>query len=160
MFGHWYIVADQRTVRIFTEKPMAARPPRAAGRASLRSFELVKKINNPLGKAKTRDLLHQERGIGVKSLGHFGTSARYAETKRRNPHEEAAIQFAKNVVDFLQHERIEKNFTDLTVIAEPRFLGKLRSAMNEKLERQVTRWVRKDLQKATSAQLAAFLTKS
>lgn len=160
MFGHWYIVADQRTVRIFTEKPPTERPPRADDRARPRAFQMVKKIENPLGKVKTRDLVHQERGIGVKSLGRVGTSARYAETKRRNPHEEAAIQFAKNVVDFLHHERMDKNFTDLTVIAEPRFLGKLRSAMDEKLERQVARWVRKDLQKATSAQLTAFLTKS
>ena len=154
MFGHWYIVADQRIANIYTEVP------RTSGVRSVKNFKLIKAIENPLGTTKTRDLLHQEKGMGVKSLGHHGIAARYAETKRRDPHEEAAEQFAKEVVIFLQKERIKKSFQDLTIVAEPHFIGKLRSAMDRRIQNCVARWVRKDLQHVTRSRLADILTKS
>ncbi len=154
MFGHWYIVADQRIANIYTEVP------RTTGVRAVKKFRLIRAIENPLGTTKTRDLLHQEKGMGVKSLGHHGIAARYAETKRRDPHEEAAEQFAKEVVVFLQKELIKKSFQDLTIVAEPHFIGKLRSVMDQKIESCVARWVRKDLRHVTRTRLADILTKS
>lgn len=164
MFGHWYVVGNQRVVRVFSEiAPFEDEIPSDVARVmnprGVKKFKLIRAIENPLGRVKTRDLLHQEKGIGVRSLGHFGTSVRYAETKRQNPHEQAANQFARNVVGYLQKERQNKKFSDLTIIAEPHFLGKLRAAMDAPTERKVVQWIKKDLREVTPSRLADIFLK-
>ncbi len=151
MFGHWYVVANQRGARVLSEISNAANP------RGVKQFKLIRAFENPLGKLKTRELIHQEKGVGVKSLGRFGSFARYAEAKRRNPHELAAEQFARQIVEYLQKERRKKTFSDLIVVAEPHFLGKLRAAMNPPIERKVSKWIRKDLQKLSRARLTKML---
>jgi protein required for attachment to host cells len=81
----------------------------------------------------------------------------YSETKRHDPHEEAALQFAKKVTDFLESEYRKKKFKSLTVVAEPHFLGKLRAAMEPAVQEHVTEWIKKDLLKTPQKELVHFL---
>lgn len=142
---HWFAVASQKEVRIFI-------------RASDRSrIELIKTLTNPLGTVKKRDLIRKEAGRGAKSVGGHLGSTHYTEGKRHDPHEEAEIQFAKEIAQFLESERLKNSFSSLTVVAEPHFLGKIKAEMNDKLQESVTDWIKKDLQKTPQHELAGFI---
>jgi protein required for attachment to host cells len=143
MLIHWYVVANQDSVRVFSE--VEARIP----------LKLLKEIKNPIGRERKRALIRKEAGRGTKMAGrgvvHFRT------TKRSDPHEEAAIQFAAEVADYLKTERRKKSFDLLTVVAEARFLGKMKSALGEKFIRSGVDWVKKDLQKSRVKELSEAL---
>ncbi len=144
MLGHWFIVASQKTVTIFTEVSERNR------------LQQIKVFENPLGRERSRALIKKEAGHGTKSIGRTG-SVYYTEVKRHDPHEDAAIQFAKEIAHFLKSEYTKKKFNSLTVVAEPRFLGKIRSAMEPVVQATVIDWIKKDLQKIPQKKLAHFL---
>jgi protein required for attachment to host cells len=144
VFVHWFVVASQKEARVFV---------RTSDREQL---ELLKSLTNPLGAVKRRDLIRKEAGRGVKSAGRVG-SASYSEPKPHDPHDEAVIQFAKEISRFLESEKFKKNFESLTVVAEPNLLGKIRTEMGEDLRSSVTKWIKKDLQKTPQKALADFL---
>ena len=133
MFGHWYLVTNQKTAKVFTETTSRGR------------LVLLKQLENPLANVRNRDMVRRQAGMGIRSAGVGGTP--YSEKQRSDPHEEAAYQFAKEIMKFLDSEKRQKNFETITIIAEPRFLGKLRSAMSKNLSRVVLEWVQKDLLK-------------
>ena len=144
MFGHWFVVASQKTVYIFSE----------AGTGG--ELRLVKELDNPLGRERNRALIRKEAGRGIKTSGRVG-AVHYSERKRHDPHEEAAVQFAKKTVEFLESEERRGSFKSLTVAAEPRFLGKIKAAMRPETEKLVVEWLRKDLLKVPKADLARRL---
>jgi protein required for attachment to host cells len=144
MFTHWFAVASQKEVKIFIEVPEPKR------------IKLLKVFSNPLGHERNRTLIKKQAGRGVKSVGRMG-SVHYSETKKHDPHEEAVLQFAREFTNFLKMERQQGNFSLLTVVAEPHFLGKIRSAMGEKEKKLVIQWIKKDLQKAPQLQLLKVL---
>ncbi len=121
MLGHWFVVASQKTAKIFTEAPKGGQ------------LKLLKLFDNPLGRERNRALVGKQAGHGVKSMGRAG-AVRYSEPKRHEPHELAASQFARQIVQFLEEEKKKRNYESLTVIAEPHFLGKLRSEMKPRTE--------------------------
>lgn len=142
---HWFAVASQKEVRIFIKT------------SERRQIELVKTLTNPLGSVKKRDLIRKEAGRGAKSVGGRLGSTHYTEGKKHDPHEEAEIQFAKEIAQFLDSERLKNSFESLTVVAEPHFLGKLKAEMSDKLQESVTDWIKKDLQKTPQNELADFI---
>ena len=89
-------------------------------------------------------------------MGHWG-SVSYSQRKRRDPHEEAVAQFAREAVQFLEKELLKKNFQSLTLVAEPHLLGIIRAEMSASLKKTVTDWMKKDLQKTPKNKLASFL---
>ena len=141
---HWFVVASQKEARVFIK---------TSDRKQLR---LLKSLTNPLGTVKRRDLIRKKAGRGVKSIGRVG-SVSYSQPKRHDPHDEAVIQFAKEISQFLESERLNKNFESLTVVAEPHLLGKIRAVMGDYLNNSVTNWIKKDLQKTPKKELADFL---
>lgn len=81
MHGHWFVVTGQTAMKIYQQ----------AGTS--RQLELLMDIDNPLGRARNRELIKKKAGIGVKYVGH--ASVRHSETKRHDPHEEVISKFAK-----------------------------------------------------------------
>lgn len=141
---HWYIVANQKEVRIFVKE------------SERQQLKLLKILTNPLGREKRRALIRKQAGRGVRSVGHLG-SVHYSEPKRRDPHEVAVIQFAREVAQFLEKEKLKKSFKSLTVVAEPHLLGKLRTEMIGSLKASVSSWITKDLQKTPRRELVKML---
>ena len=141
---HWYVVASQKEARIFVKT------------SERQQLKLLKVLTNPLGGIKRRDLIRKQAGRGVKSIGHLG-SVHYSQPKRHDPHEEAVIQFSKEVAQFLQSEKLRKKFDSLTIVAEPHLLGKLRTEMKPNLQSVVIDWIKKDLQKTPKKELIDFL---
>jgi len=112
-------------------------------------------ILNLLGRERNRALVRKQAGRGVKSSGRG--AVHYSENKRHDPHEEAALQFAKMLTDFLECEHQRNNFKSLTIVAEPHFLGKLRGTMRPSIQETVTEWVKKDLLKTPQNKLVEIL---
>lgn len=141
---HWFVVASQKEARVFIK---------TSDRKQLR---LLKSLTNPLGTVKRRELIRKKAGRGVKSIGRVGAVS-YSNLKRNDPHDEAIIQFAKEISHFLESEKLKKNFDSLTVVAEPHLLGKIRTEMRDGLQSTVTDWIKKDLQKTPKKALTDFL---
>lgn len=141
---HWIVVSNQKEAKIFVKTNERQR------------LKLLEVLVNPLSGEKRSALIRKQAGRGVKSIGRI-CSISYSEPKRHDPLEEASIQFAKQFADFLQKEKFKNRFSSVTIVAEPRFLGKLRSVMSSKLKASVVEWIRKDLQKTPKAMLADSL---
>jgi len=141
---HWFVVASQKEVRIFVKS------------VDGKKIKLVETLTNPLGLEKRKAFIRKQPGQGVRSVGNTG-SIHYSEPKRSDPHEQATIQFAKAVCDYLKGEKLKKSFASLTVVAEPHLLGILRSEMDDAVENAVTNWIKKDLQNTPQIQLKKFL---
>ena len=69
MLAHWFIVASQKTVTIFTEVSDRNR------------LQQIKVFDNPLGRERNRNLIKKQAGHGTKSIGRIG-SVYYSEVKR------------------------------------------------------------------------------
>ncbi len=144
MIDHWYVVASQTTVKIFKE---------SNGKNKL---TLLQTFHNPLGRTRNRELVKKEAGMGIRSRGHLG-SVPYSKVSRSDPHDLIAIDFAKKIDVFLDQARLKNNYHSLTIIAEPHFLGKIRSSMKKETRKLVVDWVKKDLLKTPSNRLPDIL---
>jgi len=96
---------------------------------------------------------------GVVSEGGAGT-ARHVMDTGTSPHDEASKLFAHKVAEFLDHERSEGRLSQLIVVAEPRFLGRVRSEMSDGLKKITTCWVDRDLDKAPTSVLESTISRS
>ena len=141
---HWFVVASQREARVFIKT------------SDRRQFRLLKSLTNPLGTVKRRELIRKKAGRGVKSIGRIA-SVSYSEPRPHDPHDQANIQFAREISHFLETEKLKKKFESLTMVAEPHLLGKIRNEMKDELKGKVTSWIKKDLQKIPQTALAEFL---
>src|SRR6185437_13183338 len=80
----WIVVADRIEARIYREKP----------------FELVERVTNDLGREKNRALMTDKPGWSRSKLAQ--PSSTHSLTGEKNPHEEAAVQFARQLCRFLE----------------------------------------------------------
>lgn len=145
MLGHWYIIASQKQVKIIVKT------------SDGEHVRLVKKITNSIGGVRNRRLFKKRAGMGIKSMGSRGV-VRYLESKSNDPHEAVALHFAKEINRYLEREFHNKSFRYLSIVAEPHFLGKIRSTMSKTLLSVVLGWIKKDLQKTPQAKLIGFLS--
>jgi len=81
----------------------------------------------------------------------------HALTGNKSPHEHAAERFATKMGDYLETGRQQSKFDQLVLVAEPHFLGMLKSAMNPATVRMVTDCVHKDLGKLPADQVPLVL---
>lgn len=143
MSGHWFVIASQNTVKIFTEI------------SANKKLEQFQEFNNTLGRVRNRVLVRKQAGHGVKSVGRG--SVHYSEKKRLDPHEKVAFHFAKEVTGFLAKEYQQKKFRSLTVFAEPHFLGKLKTNLKRNIPTSAIDWIKKDLLKTPKKELRQSL---
>lgn len=141
---HWFVVASQKEARVFV------------GMSDDENLRLLQSLTNPLGAEKRRDLIKKKAGRGVKSIGRLA-SINYSTPQRSDPHEDAILQFSRQLARFLESEKHKKNFESLTIVAEPHLLGKIRTQMSDHLKHSVTNWIKKDLQKTPQKDLANYL---
>jgi len=82
-----------------------------------------------------------------------GGQGRHAIEPPTDPHRHAKHNFAHDVVGVLDDARRRGELDDLVVVAEPRFLGDLRSLMPDQLRSRVRHEVGKDYSKLSEAEL-------
>ncbi len=141
----WIVVASAREAR-FLEK--------TAGN----ELHQIKIIRNSLGREHNRTMTTDKPGMNRGKL--FSRSGLHAMAKENSPHEDALQVFAKKLVETLCHDANEKNVMQLTLIAEPHLLGKLRLLMEKKeIKGLDLKWINKDLQNSSIEDISHHLKK-
>lgn len=109
MYAHWFVIANEKTINIYTEVN------------ERNKLKLIQNFENPIAE------------------------------------EASSIGFAKQLIRFLNKEHQIKNFSSLTIAAEPRFLGKIRTQIKSPIKNTVKNWIQKDLIKIPLKQLVDHL---
>lgn len=122
----WIVVASRIQARIFQEKP----------------FTLITTLENPLGREKNKELRSDKPGWGRSQYSR--SAGIHAMTGEKNPHEEAAVQFARAISRYLEDQAQAHKFEELVIVAEPKMMGRIRTEMARHLSEN-TQWMQKDL---------------
>lgn len=106
------------------------------------NLQFLRLFTNPLGRMRNRFLQADRPGL---NRGKFKGATPHRMTGERDPHDEAADTFAREIVQFVKAEDFRHNDLDLKVVAEAKFLGKIKSHFSRnKLKDKIT-WIEKDL---------------
>lgn len=137
----WILVADESRARLF----------RAVSRDG--GIEEIATIEHPEGRLHTHELTGQRPDSSHTAVGgiHHGFEPRMAAK------EKLAREFAHELAGLLEEGRVAHQFDELTLVADPRFLGLLREAIGKDLSRLVTRSLARDYTHATPEQISQFL---
>jgi protein required for attachment to host cells len=128
MSAKWIAVVTRTEARVF----------------SAEDFRLIAKLTNQLGREKNRAMTNARPGLGH---GKFARgSGFYSLTGEKNPHEDAAIAFAKRVSEYLRKQMTLHRFDKLILAAEPKMMGRVKAEMNKDLAAH-TEWKAKDFGK-------------
>lgn len=125
----WILVAHRGGARLFEN------------RGPGKGLELLQTLDHPAGKLKNKDIDTDQPGRGNDRYG----PGRHAYTSEHAPTTHVAEQFAKQLSTLLDDGRSAHRYGRLVLVAEPRFLGNLRAALNAQTAALVTATVDKDL---------------
>lgn len=116
-------------------------------------LQLVEDIPHPEGRLKDGDINADKPGRAFDIVG----AGRHAMSKEQSPTERITEQFAKVLVERLQQGRNDNRYDALVLVAEPRFLGELRAALDAPTAALVTATLDKNLGGIETRDLAARL---
>jgi len=138
----WIVVASQSQARIF----------RYLGLKS--GLRLVEKIQHPEGRLLDRELGADRQGRSFSSVGHGGRSAYEDE---RSPHVEVAWDFARRLAAQLQAARGRNEFRALMLVAEAKFLGILKSCLDEQTKKVLVATLDREYHQKSSSELSRHI---
>lgn len=119
---NWYLVANRSVAVIYENK---------AGKA----FKFIERINNPLGATPTHLLMSDKPGKSISSAGH--RAIHHSLEKKTLAHEENAKKFARKISQFLKGAQNKGRFNEITLVAEPHFLGLIQNALTPTMKKLV-----------------------
>ena len=103
-------------------------------------LEFLERYENPTGRLREQELASDSPGK-VKTNAFSG----HGLGQQNLLHEQAALRFAKRLARQVNMAKEEGRFDDLVLIAEPRFLGFLRTAFAKKLERLQPKTINREI---------------
>lgn len=110
----WILVAQRSGARIFEHE------------APGESLHLVSTILHEEGRARDRDLNADRPGSSV----DHNTHAQHGMRSEESAHERVVADFVRSLAKTLEAARVERRYTKLVLVAEPRMLGQLRDALD------------------------------
>ena len=134
----WVAVLSQAQMKLFV---------RVDGEKSLK---FIKSIENELGRLRSKDVSRHEPGSGIRGSAHHGNGPYTMSSSSETPHELTSDSFALHIANFFDDERKQGHVADLTITAEPKFMGRLKKAMTDETKKIVSNWIGKDFEKATT----------
>lgn len=117
------------------------------------NFMLRESITHQAGRQRDRDVESDRRGRTFDRIG----GNRHALSSSETPHDHDAKAFARELAERLRNDHLQQRFERLVLVAEPRFLGFLREALDEVTARTVIASVHKDLAEIGLRDLAHHL---
>jgi protein required for attachment to host cells len=117
------------------------------------SLRLVSEVAHDSGRLKDRQINSDRPGRAHDRAG----TGRHAFGVEDSTHEHDASNFAREIADLLYAGRNEKRFARLVLVAEPRFLGLLRQALDHVTASLVSGTLSKDLAHVPLHDLSAHL---
>lgn len=124
----WVLVADAAHARIFEYAGPGQR------------LQQIDKLSHPESQMHTRELRTGGKGAVIDSAG-FGHHQPDPQTTTSEKH---AAHFAKELAEYLRQKRAVDAFTSLTIAAEPKLLGRLRSNLDRPTAHRVAHTIDKN----------------
>lgn len=109
----WILVAHRGGARLFEN------------RGPGKGLELLQNLEHPAGKLKNQEIDSDKHGRSFDRRG----SGRHAYTTEQDPTTHVAEQFAKQLAGLLEDGRTQQRYSQVVLVAEPRFLGILRASL-------------------------------
>lgn len=137
----WILIADSSRARIFTAESSAA------------ELIEIESLNHSEARLHEKELGSDlpDNANGVQGTGD------HLYMDESSPKEQEEINFAKRVSQHLCHELNLNKFESLFVVAAPSFLGKLRSACSNRLQKHIAFSLDKNVVTKTPEQIRGYL---
>ena len=110
-------------------------------------------IPHPQGRMQNKDIDTDKPGRVFDSIGQ----GRHSTSPKQEPTEHIAQQFALNLAEILNRGRLTHAYDKLILVAEPKFLGILRAALDKNTAGLITQSVNKELVDVKEKDLAEYL---
>lgn len=135
----WILVAHDAGARLFENNGPG------------KGIELIEEIEHPEGRERDRDIISDRPGRSFRK--NSGDPRRAAMSRSEGPRERVVSDFARSLAQRLQQARVENQCRRVVLVAPPRFLGLLRSALDAPTAQLVVGSLDKDLASAKEAEL-------
>jgi protein required for attachment to host cells len=143
----YVLVADGGTARLL----------RVESANDRKTLTAIATLERPTAHSPRRDLVSDRTGRVFDSSGRTGrgvkTHARHGANSDYDPHAVEVERFAKRIARRLDLERRREGMEELVVIAEPRFLGILRTQLSAPTGCIITHQAAKDLVRSDDARI-------
>jgi protein required for attachment to host cells len=145
----WVIVSHRAGARILEHKSA--------------KLSLVSEIDHEAGRLKDGEIntdrpgRSYDRGNGGGNERGAAGPQRSAMSTEESAHEHVANMFARELADVLRQGRNDHRYARLVLVAEPRFLGMLRNALDDTTAGMVAATVGKDLAQVPLQELPGYL---
>lgn len=149
----WVLVCDASRARLFEVKQGD-------------ELGMIEELDHPSSRAKVRDIVADAHGRKPNGQPGHRNNHRPGAEADTDPKEVEAVKFAQTLAARLDKARVERSFDCLVLAAPPHFLGLLRGALDDQVQKLVALTVSKDLtgapvrelqQRLPLAQIAANL---
>lgn len=138
----WILVAHRSGARLFGNDGPG------------KGLRIVQEIANPDGKLKTQAITSDRPG---RTSDSQGTHHSYGK-ELHDPKEHVAQQFARQLAGVLNDGRNQHCYDQLVLVADPRFLGELRAALDHPTAALVTATLNKDLVNVDERDIPQYLS--
>lgn len=118
-----------------------------------KSMRRIQDVPHPQGREQNSDIDTDKPGRSFDSFGQ----GRHAMSTGQEPVEHIAQQFALDLAEVLNKGRVVHAYDKLVLMAEPKFLGVLRAALDKHTAALVVQTVHKELPNVKEEDLAEYL---
>ena len=118
-----------------------------------KSMRRIQDIPHPQGRMQNQDIDTDKPGRVFDSFGE----GRHSTSPKQEPTEHIAQQFALELAEMLNKGRLTNAYDKLVLIAEPKFLGVLRAALDKNTESLVIQTDNKELLDVKEDELSEYL---
>lgn len=130
MYTTWLVFANRTQAKIFEN------------RGPGRDLMPVQSFDHAEGRLKNRDFYSDKPG---RETNHITASSRHSFSSHIDAHDRSAEDFARQLASALELGRAQSQYQKLVLIAEPKFLGMMNTALNHRVRAHVAVTVSKDL---------------
>lgn len=138
---NWVVVANSNLCRIYHYDK------------SIEQIVLVKEVNHPVNKLKTREYFTSDKP------GHYKTdsSAHGAYVPHTDPKEAEIDKFSREIAQELNQGRNTKAYSQLILITPPHITGLLSHHLDKHVKALIKKEIQKDILQYSQHELIAFL---
>lgn len=135
----WTLVADRSEARLFRGAP--------------RHLRRIETFSHVAGRLKDSEIYSDRAGRSFDSMGKSG----HANQPAHSPSENLAIEFARMLAGVLERGRTDHQYEALVVVADSKFLGRLRHELTKETAKLVVGSLARDLSGVFDADLPRYL---
>ena len=118
-----------------------------------KSMRRLQDISHPKGRLQNKDINTDKPGRSFDSMGQ----GRHSMGSDQDPIDHVAQQYASQLAELLNKGRLSNAYEKLVLIAEPKFLGILRAALDKNTALLVVKSINKELLDVKEEDLEKYL---